>query len=199
MYSSRHTYKSYTTFEITMLSTQILVQSYYLDAFSFHLSVKSHVFHVMYTDFSSILHLDSFSFHLLINLMFSMLSTQNLVQSYLGFIFIPSSVKSHVFHVMYTDFSSILHLDSFSFHLLINLMFSMLSTQNLVQSYTWTNFLFIFLLNLMFSMLSTQNLVQSYTWTNFQFIFLLNLIFTMLSTKIFVQSYTWIYLHSTYL
>ena len=32
----------------------------------------------------------------------------------------------------------------------------MLSTQILVQSYTWPHFLFIVLLNLMFTMLSTQ-------------------------------------------
>ena len=86
-----------------MLCTQILVQSYYLDAFSFHLSVKSHVFHVMCTDFSSIIYLDTFSVHI--------------------------SVKSHV---------------------------TMLSKQILVQSYTWTHFQFTFLLNLMFTMLSTQ-------------------------------------------
>ena len=34
--------------------------------------------------------------------------------------------------------------------------FNMLSTKILVQSYTWTHFLFTFLLNLMFTMLSTQ-------------------------------------------
>ena len=33
-------------------------------------------------------------------------------------------------------------------------------------------------------MLSTQILVQSYTWPDFQFIVLLNLMFTMLSTQI---------------
>ena len=35
-----------------------------------------------------------------------------------------------------------------------------------------------------FTMLSTQILVQSYTWSHFQFIELLNLMFTMLSTQI---------------
>ena len=99
MYSLRDNYKSYITFEITMLRTQILVQSYnhlsvkshvtivkntdfssilYLDTFSVHLSVKSHVTIVKNTDFSSILYLDTFSFHI--------------------------SVKSHVYHVKYTDF-----------------------------------------------------------------------------------------------
>ena len=149
MYSSRNTYKPYTTFEITMLSTQILVQSYYLDAFSFHLSVKSHVFHVMYTDFSSILHLDSFSFHLSVKShVFHVMYTDFCSTLYLDTFSVHLSVKSHVFHVMYTDFSSILHLDSFSFHLSVNLMFSMLCTQTFVQSYTWTHFQFTFLLNL---------------------------------------------------
>ena len=35
-----------------------------------------------------------------------------------------------------------------------------------------------------FTMLSTQILVQSYTWPHLQFIVLLNLMFTMLSTQI---------------
>ena len=61
----------------TKLSTQILVQSN-LGHILVHLSVKSHVYHVKYTDISSILHLDTFSFLI--------------------------SVKSHVFHVNNKDF-----------------------------------------------------------------------------------------------
>ena len=41
MQTLRVTHKPYSVFEITMLSTQILV----------HCSVKSHVYHVKYTDF----------------------------------------------------------------------------------------------------------------------------------------------------
>ena len=49
MHNVQYTYKSYIIFEINMLSAQILVQSY--DTFRFHISVKSHVYHVKYTDF----------------------------------------------------------------------------------------------------------------------------------------------------
>ena len=94
----------------------------------------------------------------------------------------------------------------------------MLSTQILVQSYAWTfsvhisvNLIFTMLsiqiyykyhiyaqcslqkipinrmLCLKFTMLSTQILVQSYTRTHFHSIFLLNLMFTMLSMQIYYK------------
>ena len=125
-----------------MLSTQILVQSYYLDAFSFLLSVKSHVTTVKYTDLVQSYTWTHFQFNFSLNLMFSMLSTQILVQYYnwthFQFTFLLNlmshrfssiltwthfqivkshcsilyldtfsvhfSVKSHVYHVKYTDF-----------------------------------------------------------------------------------------------
>ena len=134
-----------------MLSTQILVQSYYLDAFSFHLSVKSHVFHVMCTDFCSILYLDTFSVHLSVKFHFTIVKYTDFSSIiYLDTFSVHLSVKFHFTIVKYTDFSSILYLDAFSFHLSVKSHVFHVITQILVQSYTWIHFHSIFLLNLMF-------------------------------------------------
>ena len=42
----------YLKLKFTMLSTQVLVQSYTWPYYSFHCAVKSHVYHVKYKDFN---------------------------------------------------------------------------------------------------------------------------------------------------
>ena len=68
----------YRIFEIYHVKYKDIFSILYLDTFSGHISVESHVYHVKYTDIFSILYLDTFSGHI--------------------------SVESHVYHVKYTDF-----------------------------------------------------------------------------------------------
>ena len=183
----------------------------YLDTFSVHLSVKSHVTIVKNTDFSSILYLDTFSVHLTIESHVTMLSTKILVQSHtwihfqftfllnlmllllstqvqfnltLGTIFIPYFCEISCYHVKYKDFSSISYLDTFSVHLSVKSHVTIVKNTDFSSILYLTHFQFTFLLNLMFTMLSTQIFLQSYTWIHFHSFFLLNLMFSMLSTQI---------------
>ena len=74
----------------------------------------------------------------------------------LGRIFSSPYYWISCYHVKYKDFSSILYLDTFQFTFMLNFMLLLLSTQILVQSYTWNYFHSIFLRNLMFTILSIQ-------------------------------------------
>ena len=134
MYSLRDTYKSYITFEITMLITKILVQSYTWIHFHSIFLLK-----LMFTMLSTQISLKSDPVKHV-----TMLSTQILVIYILGFIFIPH-FWNHVFHVKYTDFSSILYLDTFSFHISVKSHVYHVKYTDLVQSYIWTHFQFFLL------------------------------------------------------
>ena len=78
MQTLRVTHKPYSVFEIYHVKYTNFSSILNLATFSVHCTVKSHVYHVKYTNFSSILNLATFSVH--------------------------CAVKSNVYHVKYTDF-----------------------------------------------------------------------------------------------
>ena len=97
---------------ITMLRIQILVQSYYLDTFSGHLSVKSHVTIVKYKDISSVWSWTHFQCIFLLNLMSTMLSTQIFVQSYTWILFHPIFLLNLMFSMLRSKISYKYHIYS---------------------------------------------------------------------------------------
>ena len=105
-----------------MLSTQILVQSYTWTHFQFTFLLNL-MFTMLSTQISYKYHiyaqciLQEIPINRILHLNYHVKYTDFSSILYLDAFSFHLSVKSHVFHVMYTDFSSILYLDAFSFHL----------------------------------------------------------------------------------
>ena len=107
-------------------------------------------YHVTYTDFRSILYLDAFSVHLTIESHVTMLSTKILVQSHTWIHFEFTFLLNLMLLLLSTQILVQSYTwTHFQFTFLLNQMLLLLSTQILVQSYTWTHFQFTFRLNLM--------------------------------------------------
>ena len=124
-------------------------------------------YHVTYTDFSSILYLDAFSVHLTIESHVTMLSTKILVQSYTWIHFQFTFLLNLMLLLLSTQILVQSYTwTHFQFTFLLNQMLLLLSTQILVQSYTWIHFHSIFLCNLMFTMLSTQISYKYYIYVH---------------------------------